>query len=95
MIIHAVKFKSGLSDADVKRVFVERMPRFKELPKLIQKYYGFEPATGEFTGIYCWESKEALEEFRQSELAKSIPEAYQAQGEPRIEMFEVVHLLRS
>jgi len=94
MVILSVKFKSALSDSEVMRIVEERAPSFRALPGLIQKYYGREKATGEFTGIYIWDSEESLIQFRESELARSIPESYQAVGKPRIEVFEVPLVLR-
>ena len=94
MMVLSVKFKSGLSDAEMNRVMKERMPEFRALPGLIQKYYAREEATGEVIGIYIWDSMDSVKEYRQSELAKTIPTAYEAQGTPRIEIFEVMELLR-
>jgi hypothetical protein len=36
-----------------------------------------------------------MREFRESDLAATIPEAYRVEGEPRVEAFEVVSVLRS
>ena len=95
MIILSVKFKSALSDSDVQRIMKERAPSFRAMPGLIQKYYGLEKETGEYTGIYIWDSEQSLREFRETELARTIPEAYQAVGKPRVEIFEVPLVLRS
>jgi heme-degrading monooxygenase HmoA len=95
MIIQFVKFKSALSDTEVERVMNERAPRFRALPGLVQKYYGHEKETGEFTGIYLWDSEASLREFQKTELARTIPVAYKAEGLPRIELFEVMFPLRS
>jgi heme-degrading monooxygenase HmoA len=94
MFMLSVKFKSRLSDADVRRVMEERAPQFRALPGLVQKYYGREEGTGEYTGLYLWESEDAMREYRQSELARSIPEAYAVEGAPRVEIFEVLLPLR-
>ena len=94
MIIQFVKFKSRLSAADVQRVMKERAPRFRALPGLVQKYYGHEQQTGEFTGIYLWDSVQSMREFQQTELARTIPVAYEVAGAPRIEIFEVLFPLR-
>lgn len=72
----------------------ERAPQFRALPGLVQKYYGRETQTGEFTGIYLWDSEQSLREFQQTELARSIPEAYKVESPPRIEFFEVLFPLR-
>ena len=94
MIIQFVKFKSGLSDAEVQRVMKERAPQFRALPGLVQKYYGHEKKTGEFTGIYFWDSEESMREFQQTELARTIPVAYKVESTPRIEFFDVLFPLR-
>jgi heme-degrading monooxygenase HmoA len=94
MIIQFVKFRSGLTALEVERVMKERAPRFRALPGLIQKYYGREMETGEFTGIYLWDSEQSMREFQQTELARTIPAAYEVESTPRIEFFEVLFPLR-
>jgi hypothetical protein len=37
---------------------------------------------------------ESMEEFQNSELSRSIPEAYKIIGQPRIEVLDVVYTLR-
>lgn len=95
MIIFSVKFKSKLSSDDIVRVMEERADRFRAIPGLIQKFYGFEKDSDEVTGIYLWDSEQSLREFRETELAKTIPEAYQMDGQARFEVFEVPYVLRS
>lgn len=92
MYVQFVKFKSGLTDDEVLRTMEKRAPQFRAIPGLVQKYYVRE--TGEYAGIYFWESAEALEEFRHSDLARSIPAAYEVTGAPRIEILEVLFPLR-
>lgn len=36
-----------------------------------------------------------MRQFRKSDLAATIPEAYRVEGEPRVEVFEVVSILRA
>jgi heme-degrading monooxygenase HmoA len=95
MIILSVKVKSSLPDSEVLRIMKERAPEFRTFPGLIQKFYGRDKSTGEFAGIYLWDSDQSLHEYRESELARTISEAYQAVGRPRIEVFEVPLVLRS
>ena len=95
MIVQVVKYKSGLSAAEVRRVIAERAPRYEALPRLRQKLYIREPETGEYGGIYVWDDEESMREFRQSDLAATIPEAYRVEGEPRVEIFELVSVLRA
>ncbi len=94
MIVQFVKFKSDLSDDEVRRTIEERLPQYRALPGLLQKYYVRESETGEYAGIYFWDSEESMREFQQSELARSIPSAYKAVGQSRVETFETVLTLR-
>ena len=94
MIVQVVKFKTGLSDDEVAQTIAERAPQYEALPGLRQKLYIREQATGEYGGIYLWEDQDSMREFRESDLAATIPEAYRVEGEPRVEIFEVVSVLR-
>lgn len=89
-----VRFKSPLSLEEVMKVVEERAPEFRALEGLHQKYYLHDPASGEYAGFYLWESQDALQAYRNSELRTTIAKAYQAEGEPRVEVFQVVKTLR-
>ena len=93
-LILLVKFKSQLSLKEVIKVIDSRIDEFKALKGLQQKYYLQEPATQEYAGLYLWESKEDFLAYRDSELRATIAKAYQTEGEPRIEVFNVVKPLR-
>jgi heme-degrading monooxygenase HmoA len=90
-----VRFKSALRLDEINEIVEQRAPEFEALPGLIQKYYLQDTATGEYAGLYLWESPEALESYRDSELRASIAGAYQAEGEPDIELYRVFKLLRN
>ena len=90
MHILLVKFHSGLSHDEVVRNLEERLPLFRAVPGLIQKYYARETATGDYVGVYLFESEQALRDYRSSEVARSIPHVYQVQGTPRIGEFEML-----
>jgi heme-degrading monooxygenase HmoA len=94
MIVQFVKFRSGLSDEEAMRTIADRAPRYEALPGLRQKLYVREQGSGEYGGIYVWEDEESMREFRHSDLAASIPDAYRVEGEPRVEVLEVVSVLR-
>ena len=85
-----VKFQSGLSHDEFLRNLEERLPLFRAVPGLIQKYYARETATGDYVGIYLFESEEALRDYRAGEVARGIAGVYQVQGTPRIEEFELL-----
>ncbi len=90
MFIHFVKFKTDLPADEVRRVMEERAPRFRlEVPGLVQKYYGYEQQSGAFCGCYVFDSEGSREAFVGSELARTIPAAYEAQ-ELRVEGYEVL-----
>ncbi len=95
MVVQFVKFKSTQTMDEKQSVMHERMGNFRALPGLIQKYYCFEESTGEVAGIYFWDSMESLNEFKQSELAQTIASAYKAESDPRVEILEVMEILRS
>lgn len=93
-LVLLVKFKSPLSLDEVLEVVTSRIGEFRALSGLQQKYYLQDAATGEYGGLYLWESPEALSEYRASELRSTIGKAYQTVGEPRVEVFNVFELLR-
>jgi len=87
-----VRVKSDLDPEELERRVLERRPRFKEVPGLVQKIYGRDPATGDWCGIYFFEDQKALAAYRDSELARTIPVAYEA-TEVRPEVFELIYPL--
>lgn len=93
MLAQIVRFRSAMSDEDVVRTYGERAPRYRALEGLRQKYY-LRFDTGEHGAVYVWDSRDALDAFRASELARTIPTAYQVRGEPDIQVAEVVMKLR-
>lgn len=92
-VILFVRVRSQLDGKELDRRLVERQPRFLEVPGLVQKIYGREEATGDVCGIYFFENQAALDAFRQTELAQSIPSAYEA-VDVRREVYDVLFPLR-
>lgn len=88
-----VRVKSELERSEFDRRLRERRPRFREVPGLLQKVYGRDPETGDVCGIYFFDSAESLTQFKESDLARSIPEAYEA-VEVRTEVYDVLYSLR-
>jgi len=93
-LILLVKFKSRLSFEEVVKVVDSRADEFRALKGLQQKYYLQEPGTQEYAGLYFWASREDFLTYRDSELRATIAKAYQTEGEPRIEVFNVIKPLR-
>jgi hypothetical protein len=92
-VVLFVRVGSELELDELERRVLDRRPSFVEVPGLIQKIYGRDPQSGDWCGIYFFESHEALDAFRETELAKSIPDAYEATNVRR-EVFEVMFPLR-
>jgi heme-degrading monooxygenase HmoA len=93
-VVMRVRFKSNLTLEQLKEIVETRAPEFEALAGLKQKYYLQNIKTGEYAGLYIWETIQAFEEFRKSELKATIAKAYQAQGEPNIEVYKVFKVLR-
>jgi hypothetical protein len=93
MLVQIVRFNSTLSAADVQAMYEARADRYRTVPGLLQKYY-LSFANGEHGAVYLWASAEALARFRESDLARSIPEAYQVRGTPEVQVAEVALVLR-
>jgi hypothetical protein len=87
-----VRIKSDLDVEELDRRLLERRPRFRDVPGLVQKIYGRDHATGDVCGIYFFETDEALAAFRDTELARTIPDAYEA-IDVRREAYDVLYPL--
>jgi hypothetical protein len=87
-----VRVKSGLDPGELERRLLERRPRFRDVPGLIQKIYGRDSSTGDVCGIYFFENQDALADFRETALAQTIPAAYEAE-EIRREIYDVLYPL--
>ena len=87
-----VRVKSGLEFEELQRRLLERRPLFREVPGLIQKIYGRDATSGDVCGIYFFENQAALDAFRETELAKTIPSAYEA-TDIRREVFDLLYPL--
>jgi len=90
-----VKFASGLPPEEAQRRYRERMPRFREVPGLVQKYYLRDEATGEWGGLYLFDAPESLEGYLASDLRRTIAETYDVQGQPLVQRLAIVDVLRS
>jgi hypothetical protein len=95
MIVQFVQFKTSLSEKEVLAVAEKRLPEFRAIPSLVQKYYLKLDKPNHYGGFYIWDSPEAMAKYRDSDLAKSIPSAYKIVGAPDIRVYEVVFPLRS
>jgi hypothetical protein len=87
-----VRVKSALDPEELERRLIERRPRFRDVPGLIQKIYARDSSTGDVCGIYFFEDRDSLADFSETALAKTIPAAYEAK-EIRREIYDVLYPL--
>ncbi|WP_190809284.1 YdhR family protein [Flagellimonas sp. S3867] len=94
MIIQIIKLKSNLSEEELLKRAKEREPQFRAISGLLQKYYVKLDQPGQYGGIYLWDTQESLNAYRVSELASSIPGAYEITEAPNIEIMNILFKLR-
>lgn len=94
MIIQFVKFETTMTEGELMATAKKRLPEFQKLPGLLQKYYVKGEKPNQYGGVYVWDSIESLKAYRNSDLARTIPQAYKVVGEPSIEILDSVFQLR-
>ncbi|MBX2817536.1 MAG: YdhR family protein [Saprospiraceae bacterium] len=94
MKIQIIRLQSSLEEQELLHRAKEREPLFQKIPGLLQKYYVKLDEPNQYGGIYIWESQESLDAFRASDLAASIPQAYEITKAPDIELLDVLFKLR-
>lgn len=89
-----VLFKSALSPERVDELFRARADRYLAVPGLLQKFYIRDPQTGQAGGFYVFDSAASLEAFSQSDLARSIGDAYRPTEAGQRRQLDIVLALR-
>ena len=92
--VQIVRLSSSLSEEDLVAKAKTRAEEFRALPGLIQKYYVKLPNEGDYAGIYIWDSKASFLEYKASDLAKTIGQAYEVTAPPSVELGDMLFLLR-
>jgi hypothetical protein len=95
VIVQLVRFASGLSYDEVMERFEARSDRYREVPGLLQKYYVHYPETDEYGGVYVWDSEDALETWRETNLSGTLAGTYQIKDEPHSELLDVMVVLHA
>lgn len=93
-VLVTVRFKSSLNPDEVKKRYEDRLPEFRAVPGILQKYYIYDPANEEWGGFYLFDSQASVDAYLSSDLRRSIADAYQIVGSPRLETADVVGVLR-
>ncbi len=88
MITALVQFNlsTPLTGNEVKEDFSNLVPRLREVPGLIRKYFLLSEDGRTAGGVYLWESKAAAERLYTDDFKKSIVERYGS--EPSVTYFE-------
>ncbi len=94
MFIQVIKLKSSLPEEELLSRAKKREPQFKAIPGLLQKYYVKLGQPGQYGGVYIWDSPDSLKAYQASDLASSIPKAYEITEAPNIEIMDILFQLR-
>ncbi len=86
-------FKSRLSMEEMSKISEKRVQEYRKVNGLLQKFYVRDPASGQVGGVFVFDSKENLEAFKKSDLAKSTAEVYKSLESPSIRVLEVLKVL--
>ena len=92
--VQIVRLSSSLSEEELVAKAKVRAEEFRALPGLVQKYYVKLANEGNYAGIYIWDSKASFLEYKASDLAKTIGEAYEVTAPPSVELGDMLFLLR-
>ena len=94
MEVYILLFRTGLPVEELMKVSSIRRELFKKVKGPVQKYYISDTESDRVGGVYIFDTKENLEAFKNSELSKSTPDAYQFLVDPEVKIFNVSSLLR-
>jgi len=73
MHVQIINFElQDLSEEDYFRVCDELAPAYAAVPGLLSKVWLADSDAGSYDGVYLWESRQAMEEFAQTELFNSV-----------------------
>jgi hypothetical protein len=93
MLVQIVRYRTALSDDEVRETLEARAPDYLAVPGLVQKYYVRFPTTGEHGGVYLWASRASFADFRGSALARTLSDAYRVTEGPDVELADVSKVL--
>ncbi len=73
MHIQVVNFRlEGMSEADYYGIAEAMAPAFANLPGLVSKTWLADPQTSAYGGVYVWQSHEAMENYKESDIYKGM-----------------------
>jgi hypothetical protein len=86
-------FRSNLSYDDVMKLAESREDQYKDVRGLKQIVYMKDERINQYGSILFFETDEDLNNFRSSELSRSLKEVYNIVGLPEIRIFDVIKQL--
>ena len=81
--------KEQLPEEEQKKILGQIVDIFKQVPGLQQKYFIDDPKTGKAGGVYIFESREAIDNYLQSDVWRDVVLAI-AREKPETEIYDVV-----
>ena len=86
-------FRSNLSFDEVMEKAEAREKQYMNVPGMNQIVYMKDERTDQYGSILFFDDEEDLNEFRVSNLARTLKEVYQSVGPPEIRIFDVIKKL--
>ncbi len=73
MHIQIVNFRlEGMGEEDYRGIAEAIAPAFANMPGLVSKTWLANPQTGIYGGVYVWQSREAMENYKESDTYKGM-----------------------
>ena len=73
MHIQIVNFRlEGMSETEYRGIAEAMAPAFANLPGLVSKTWLADPETNTYGGVYVWSSREAMENYKESDIYKGM-----------------------
>jgi hypothetical protein len=88
-----VFYKSGLPLEKVLELVKKRADSYRHVKGLLQKLWIHDESSGHVGGIYIFDSRDNLEAFQKSDLAKGIGNAYKVVEPPTKRVLKVTNVL--
>lgn len=93
-VIQIIRVESALSRDEVVKVAAATSAEFETIPGLKQKYYVELGEPNHYGAVYIWESRDAMMAFLETDLARTMGDAYQLTSTPTVEILSTVFQLR-
>ena len=73
MHVQIVNFRlEGISEEDYRGIAESIAPAFANLPGLVSKTWLANPETNTYGGVYVWQSREAMEDYKETDIYKGM-----------------------